>query len=72
MLCGVVTFYQKTLSPDHGIFKKPYGHCRFYPTCSEYAKQALGKYGACRGIGKSLKRLIKCHPFHEPGHDPVE
>jgi putative membrane protein insertion efficiency factor len=45
--------------------------CRFEPTCSVYALQAIEKYGFMRGTSLSLKRLLKCHPFHSGGYDPV-
>ena len=45
--------------------------CRFSPTCSEYAVQAVLKYGAVRGLGMALWRLCRCHPFHPGGYDPV-
>lgn len=45
--------------------------CRFYPTCSEYMLDAVAKYGALKGIGLGVKRLGRCHPFHEGGYDPV-
>ncbi len=45
--------------------------CRFYPTCSEYAKQAIAKYGIFKGGWLSFKRICKCHPLHEGGYDPV-
>lgn len=45
--------------------------CRFYPTCSEYAIEALGKHGAIKGSWLALKRILKCHPFHSGGFDPV-
>lgn len=45
--------------------------CRFTPTCSEYARQALLKHGALRGTGLALWRICRCHPFCEGGHDPV-
>lgn len=45
--------------------------CRFYPTCSEYAKQAITKYGILKGGYLSIKRILKCHPFHPGGYDPV-
>ena len=71
---GVIRFYQKTISLDHGIFKKffPYGYCRFHPTCSEYAAQALGKYGLIKGMYMSISRLLRCHPWSRGGHDPVK
>jgi putative membrane protein insertion efficiency factor len=70
-LQALIRAYQYTLSPDHGIMRKPYGHCRFYPSCSEYAHQALGRHGAVRGAWLAGKRLLKCHPFHAPGIDLV-
>jgi len=45
--------------------------CRFTPTCSEYASDAVQQYGALRGSGKALKRLLRCHPFHRGGWDPA-
>jgi len=45
--------------------------CRFYPTCSQYAMEALEKYGFLKGSSLSLKRILKCHPFHSGGFDPV-
>ncbi|HPD18368.1 MAG: membrane protein insertion efficiency factor YidD [Candidatus Goldbacteria bacterium] len=62
----LINLYQKIISP---YLPKS---CRFYPTCSEYAKQAINKYGLIKGTVKSVKRLLKCHPLHEGGYDPVE
>jgi hypothetical protein len=45
--------------------------CRFHPTCSEYAREAVLRYGLVRGAGLALRRLGRCHPFHEGGLDPV-
>jgi putative membrane protein insertion efficiency factor len=45
--------------------------CRFYPTCSEYMKQAIIKYGILKGSFLGIKRILKCHPFHPGGYDPV-
>ena len=57
--------YQLTLSPLLGR------HCRFQPTCSRYTHEAIERFGAARGLWLGLRRLIKCHPFHAGGHDPV-
>jgi len=62
---GVVRFYRK-LSPY-----KPVPTCRFSPTCSAYALEALEKHGALRGTWLSMVRLLKCQPFHPGGFDPV-
>ncbi len=45
--------------------------CRYYPTCSEYMMDAVRKHGTLRGTWMGVKRLGRCHPFHEGGHDPV-
>jgi putative membrane protein insertion efficiency factor len=45
--------------------------CRFYPTCSEYTLDAVRKHGSARGVWMGLRRLLRCHPFHEGGFDPV-
>lgn len=49
----------------------PCGACRFTPTCSQYAKEAITKYGVFKGVWLSARRLGKCHPFHAGGYDPV-
>ena len=45
--------------------------CRFYPTCSTYAMQAIEKYGAAKGGWLAFKRIMRCHPFHDGGYDPL-
>jgi putative membrane protein insertion efficiency factor len=72
-LIKFIQLYQKTLSPDHGWLKAkyPYGFCRFYPTCSEYAITALQKHGTIKGVILSTKRIIKCNPFVKPQIDKI-
>lgn len=65
ILIFCIRVYRKFLSP-----LKP-GSCRFYPTCSLYAIQAIEKYGWWKGTCLSIKRISKCHPFHPGGYDPV-
>lgn len=61
----LVKFYQKYLSP---ILPKS---CRFHPTCSQYTYEAIEKYGVSKGIYLGAKRILKCHPFHPGGYDPL-
>ncbi|MFO8111719.1 MAG: membrane protein insertion efficiency factor YidD [Desulfosalsimonadaceae bacterium] len=65
LLLTVIRIYQLFLSPLLGA------HCRFYPTCSEYARESISRYGACKGCFLAIKRILKCHPFHPGGIDPV-
>lgn len=60
--------YQKNISP---IIKKAGFNCKYYPSCSEYMKQAVEKYGVIAGIFKGIKRLLKCNPFSKGGYDPL-
>ena len=73
ILAAVVSFYQKTLSPDHGFFKSyfSYGFCRFHPTCSEYARQAIIKHGAIKGSYLAGKRILRCNPMVQPAIDNI-
>ena len=64
-LVFTVRLYQAALGPLLG------GHCRFQPTCSEYAIEALRTHGAARGSWLALRRLLRCHPLGGAGHDPV-
>ena len=62
----LIKIYRRYVSP----LKE--GKCRFYPTCSEYALQAIEKHGALKGGFMAIKRIFKCHPFHSGGYDPVK
>ncbi|HLD17616.1 MAG TPA: membrane protein insertion efficiency factor YidD [Patescibacteria group bacterium] len=68
-----IRIYQKTLSPDHGITRGfyPGGYCRFYPSCSTYGREAIGRYGLRHGGRLALWRLCRCHPWSPGGYDPV-
>jgi len=65
VLMALVRFYRRGLSP----LRPPC--CRYVPTCSQYALEALEKYGALKGSWLALKRVLRCHPFHRGGYDPV-
>jgi putative membrane protein insertion efficiency factor len=64
-LAGMIRFYQLAISP---MFPPS---CRFEPTCSEYTRQAIIRHGAFKGIYLGIRRILKCHPFHPGGYDPV-
>ncbi|MBQ6908159.1 MAG: membrane protein insertion efficiency factor YidD [Clostridia bacterium] len=61
-----IRFYQRHLSP-----LKRYSHCRFTPTCSEYAIGVLEKYGFFKGSFLAIRRILRCNPFCKGGYDPV-
>jgi hypothetical protein len=65
LMVAFIIFYQRFVSP----LTVP--ACRFYPSCSEYSLQAIKRYGPWRGLWLSLCRILKCHPFHPGGYDPV-
>ncbi len=71
LLIKLIGSYQKYISPDHGWLKiyYPYGYCKYYPSCSEYAKQSIIKYGVVVGSLKSFIRIIKCNPLAKGGID---
>ena len=66
VLIALVRFYRKYLS---GM--KRYTHCIYTPTCSQYAIEALEKYGALKGSWLTFKRILRCNPFAKGGYDPV-
>ena len=65
LLLGLIRLYQLTLSPWLGR------QCRYEPTCSSYAAEALERFGVCRGVWLAAKRLGRCHPWGRSGYDPV-
>jgi putative membrane protein insertion efficiency factor len=66
ILIFIINIYRRFISPIKT------GKCRFYPTCSEYAVQSIERYGAVKGMLLAIKRVLKCHPFHPGGYDPVK
>jgi len=65
ILIILIIFYQKYVS-----FLKP-ATCRFYPSCSDYAIQAIQQYGYLRGTFLAIRRILRCHPYHAGGYDPI-
>ncbi|ATE61947.1 membrane protein insertion efficiency factor YidD [Thauera sinica] len=65
VLIALLRFYRYAISPMLGR------NCRFHPTCSEYAIEAVQRHGALRGGWLALRRVGRCHPFHPGGYDPV-
>ena len=65
ILTGILRLYKGWISP---LLPSA---CRFHPTCSDYMREAIDKHGVRRGVWMGLRRLSRCHPFHEGGFDPV-
>lgn len=65
LLVGAIKLYQVTLSPLLGQ------NCRFSPTCSQYALDAIGKFGAMKGSWYAFRRILRCQPFSKGGYDPI-
>ncbi len=65
ILLGIIQAYRRFISP----FFPP--TCRFQPTCSQYALEAIASYGTIQGSWLTIKRILRCHPFHPGGYDPV-
>ena len=70
-LIAVVLFYQVVLSPIKFAIFGPASRCRFEPSCSQYALEALRRHGLLRGTWLAMKRLLRCHPWGAFGPDPV-
>ncbi len=64
-ILAALRFYRRWISPLLGP------HCRFHPSCSAYAEEAVARFGPVRGVGLGVWRLLRCHPFHPGGLDPV-
>jgi len=74
LLIILIELYQKYFSPDHsqrGKQKYPLGYCRFSPSCSEYAKQALKHFGLFKGSFLAIIRVLRCNPFSTPAYYPL-
>ena len=65
VLLAALGAYQYLLRPMLGA------NCRFYPSCSDYAREAIDRYGAARGTWLAVRRVARCHPWHPGGYDPV-
>jgi putative membrane protein insertion efficiency factor len=68
-----ILVYQKTISPDHSFIGRffPKIGCKYYPSCSEYTKQAIQQYGVVKGGGLGIIRVLKCNPATQGGFDPL-
>lgn len=69
LLIKIIKFYQKHISP---YFGQKGIHCKYEPTCSEYTKQAIEKYGSIKGSFLGIKRILRCNPFSKGGYDPLK
>ena len=69
ILLKIINWYKKNISLWLEIKNV---HCKFYPTCSEYTRQAIEKYGALKGTFLGVKRVLKCNPFSKGGYDPLK
>ena len=69
VLISLINWYQKYISV---WLSSKNIHCKYYPSCSEYMKQAILKYGVCKGLVLGIWRIIRCNPFSKGGYDPIK
>jgi hypothetical protein len=66
VFCSLIFVYRKLISPFLPLA------CRFYPSCSVYTEQAIQRYGIIKGVAYGINRIVRCHPWHPGGYDPVK
>lgn len=72
IIVSIINFYQKFISLDTGVFSINKGTtCVFFPTCSEYTKDAVLKYGVLKGVFMGTRRILRCHPWQKKHIDPL-
>lgn len=74
IILKIIKIYQKTVSLDHGplSYRYPAGFCKFYPTCSQYAYQAIECFGVLKGGGRAILRVLRCNPLSHGGYNPIK
>lgn len=70
LILSLIRLYQHSLSPDHGLWRRP--GCIYRPSCSQYSYEAIERYGVIQGSILGLKRIARCHPWAKGGWDPVK
>lgn len=71
VVIGLLRVYQWTISPILHLISGPGGGCRFHPSCSAYAIEAVRVHGSVKGLRLAARRILRCHPWGGQGHDPV-